>query len=83
VLLDCQSLEIFSQRLDIGRDVQRLDIGELAELVMLAPAKEPVDGMEVSRPRVLVAEGSGDEFRSAGVFAGVGRRSPARPWRLT
>ena len=36
VLLDRRSLEIRAKRLDIGRDVQRLDVGELADMVMLA-----------------------------------------------
>ena len=54
--------------------MQRLDVGELAELVVLAPGEEPADGMQVGRPGVLVADGGGEEFQEAarGVLAGVG-----------
>ena len=54
--------------------MQRLDVGELAELVMLAPGEEPADRMQVGRPRVLVADGGGEEFQEAAgrVVAGVG-----------
>ena len=41
VLLDRRLLEILAKRLDIGRDMQRLDIGDLADLVMVAPGEEP------------------------------------------
>ena len=42
VLLDRRLLEIFPERLDLGRDMQRLDIGELAKLVVVAPGKNPL-----------------------------------------
>ena len=41
VLLDRRLLEILAERLDVGGDVQRLDVGELADLVVLAPGEEP------------------------------------------
>ena len=43
MLLDRRLLETFAKRLDIGRDVQRLDVGQLADLVLLAPGEEPAD----------------------------------------
>ncbi len=39
VLLDRRFLEVLAERLDVGRDVQRLDVGELAQLVVLAPGE--------------------------------------------
>ena len=41
MLLDRRLLEILAERLDIGGDVQRLDVGDLADLVMVAPGEEP------------------------------------------
>lgn len=66
--------KILAERLDIGGDVQRLDIGELAEFVVIAPVEEPRDGAIVRLPRVLVADGGGEEFQKAagGMVAGGG-----------
>jgi hypothetical protein len=74
VLFDRRLLEILAERLDIGRDVQRLDIGELAELVVLAPGKEAARSMQIGGPGVLIADGRAEEFQIAarGVLAGVG-----------
>jgi hypothetical protein len=44
VLLDRRLPEILPKSLDIGGDVQRFDIGDLAELVMVAPGEEPDGG---------------------------------------
>ena len=74
VLLDRRLLEILAERLDIGRDVQRLDVGELAELVVLAPGEEPADGMQVGRPGVLVADGGGEELQEAARWRARRRR---------
>ena len=41
VLLDRRLLEVLAERLDIGGDMQRLDIGDLADLVLVAPGEEP------------------------------------------
>ena len=58
--------------LNIGRDVQRLDIGEAAELVVLAPGEEAADRMQIGRTGVLVADSGGEEFQEAarGLVAG-------------
>ena len=45
--------------------MQRLDVGECAELVMLAPGEEPADRMQVGHAGVLVADGGGEEFQEA------------------
>jgi hypothetical protein len=45
--------------------VQRLDVGELGQFVVLAPGEESADRMEVSRPRVLVADRGGEELHEA------------------
>ena len=79
VLLDRRLLEILAERLDIGGDVQRLDVGELADLVLVAPGEEPHDGPVIGHARVLVADGGGEEFEEAarGLVAGVGDRRAA------
>ena len=60
--------------LNIGRDVQRLDIGEAAELVVLAPGEEAAGRMQIGRTGVLVADSGGEEFQEAasGGVTGVG-----------
>ena len=80
VLLDRRLFEILAERLDIGGDVQRLDIGDLADLVPVAPGEEPHGGVVIGLPRVLVADGGGEEFQEAarGLVAGR-RRSRAAP----
>jgi hypothetical protein len=54
--------------------VERLDIGDLTELVPVAPCEEPHDGVVIGLPRVLVADGGGEEFQKAarGFFASFG-----------
>jgi hypothetical protein len=74
VLLNRRLLEIFSQGLDVGGDVQRLDVGQLTDPVSLAPGEESSDRMQVCGPRVPVADGGGEEFQEASgrVLAGIG-----------
>jgi len=74
VLLDGRLLEILAERLNIGGDMQRLDVGDLADLMPVAPGEEPHDGMVISLPRVLVADGGGEEFQKAarGLVASLG-----------
>lgn len=73
MLLNGRFLEIPPERLDIGRDMERLDIGELAKLVMFAPREEPTTGMEVSRAGVIIPNGDAEEFQVAarGRIAGI------------
>ena len=54
--------------------MQRLDVGELADLVLVAPGEEPADGPVIGHAGVLVADGGGEEFQEAagGLVAGVG-----------
>ena len=54
--------------------MQRLDIGDLADLVMVAPGEEPSAGTIIRHARVLVADGGGEEFEEAagGFVAGGG-----------
>jgi hypothetical protein len=47
---------------DIGRHRDRLNILQAAEAGALAPIQELADGMIVSDPRVLVADGNGEKF---------------------
>jgi hypothetical protein len=73
VLFDRRFLEISAKRLDIGRHVQRLDVGELADAVVLAPGEEFSHGMQVGCAGVPIADGGGEEFQEAarGVVAGT------------
>ena len=54
--------------------MQRLDVGELADLVLLAPGEEPADGRHVGHARVPVADGGGEELQKppGRVLAGIG-----------
>jgi hypothetical protein len=52
MLVDGGLLKILAEPLDIGRDVQRLDVGELAEFVLIAPGEEPREALlPASMPR--------------------------------
>ena len=74
VLLDRRLLKILAERLDIGGDVQRLDIGDLADMVLVAPGEEPHGGAIIGHAGVLVADRRGEEFQepARGLVAGVG-----------
>ena len=65
VLLDRRLLEILAERLDIGGDVQRLDIGNLADLVVVAPGEEPSCSPVIGHAGVLVADGGGEKLEEA------------------
>jgi hypothetical protein len=62
------------QHLYIGGDVDRLDVGELANLVLLDPAKEVAGGPVIGHARVLVADRGGEEFQEPArcMVAGAG-----------
>jgi hypothetical protein len=51
------------QRLDIGGDMHGLDIGELADAVLLDPGEERAHGPVISHARVLVADVGRKEFQ--------------------
>jgi hypothetical protein len=73
-LLHRRLLEVFSQCLDTRSHVQRLDVRELAKLIMLTPGEEPADRMQIAHAGILVADGGGEEFQEAAsrLIAGVG-----------
>jgi hypothetical protein len=50
------------QHLYIGGDVDRLDVGELADLVLLDPGKEVAGGPVIGHAGVLVADGGSEEL---------------------
>ncbi len=62
------------QRLYIGGDVHGLDVGELADAVLLDPGEERAHGPVIGHARVLVADVGGEEFQepARGVIAGIG-----------
>ena len=51
------------QRLDIGGDVQRFDVSELADLVLPDPAKEVAHGPVIGHAGVLIANLCCKEFQ--------------------
>jgi hypothetical protein len=61
------------QVLDIGRHVQRLDIGDTANAVSVAPGEKIASRPVVSHAGVLVADGGGEKFQepARGLVAGV------------
>ena len=63
MLLDRRLLEILGHRLDIGGDMQRLDIGDLANLVLVAPGEEPATGPIIGHAGILVPDRRGEEFQ--------------------
>jgi hypothetical protein len=86
MLLHRRLFKLFSERLDVSGDMQRLDLVEGTKLVMVAPGEETTGRMQIRRPGILVADGHGEEFEEPfrrGV-AGRRRRSPApRSWPPT
>jgi hypothetical protein len=74
MLLDRRLLKILPKSLDIGGDMQRLDIGDLADLVMVAPGEEPLGGSLIGHAGIFVADGGGEKFEEAasGLVAGGG-----------
>ena len=54
--------------------MQRLDIGDLADLVMVAPGEEPDGSPVIGHAGIFVADGGGEEFEEAagGLVAGGG-----------
>ena len=66
VLLDRRLFKILAERLDIRGDMQRLDIGDLADLVPVAPGEEPHDGVVILlRHKFLTARAFGDRRGAA------------------
>ena len=76
MLLDCRLRGRCLQGLDIGGNVQRLDIGELADPMPLNPGEEVAHGPVIGYAGVLVADLGCKEFEEAPrrVVAGVGDR---------
>jgi predicted glycosyltransferase len=75
VLFDRRLRHGFLEALDIGRDVQRLDIGQLADMVTVAPAEKQFRRPVIRHARILVADGGGENFRN--------RRAAALPASAT
>jgi hypothetical protein len=72
VLLDGRLFEFFSQPADIGRDVHRLDVGQLLDILApIAPGEEAPAGVKVRVTRVLVVDCDAEKFEEAshGLFA--------------
>jgi hypothetical protein len=74
VLFDGRLCPCRLQCLDIGGDVQRLDIVEFADVVAVEPAEERADGPVIGQAGVAVADLRGEEFEKAAgdIVAGGG-----------
>ena len=74
MLLDGRLGHLALQRLDIGGDVERLDVDEPTDPVALDPGKELCDRPVIRHPGVLVADGGGEELQkpAGGMIAGGG-----------
>jgi hypothetical protein len=62
---------------NIGGDVQRLHLGQGVERLALTPGREAAGGFIVGPPRVLIADGGGEEFIEARPGLSSGRNSVA------
>ena len=64
------------ERLDIGGDVDRLDVGELVNAVLLQPGKKVAHGPVIGHAGVLVADRRSKELQEPArrMIAGVGDR---------
>ena len=74
VLLDRRLRHGVLKVLYIGRHVQRLDIGDAANAMPVAPAEKIANRTVVSHAGVLVANGGGEELEESarGLVAGIG-----------
>ena len=66
---------------DVGRYRDRLNILQAAEAGALAPIQELADGMIVSDPRVLVADGNGKNSKYRLVASGPISAMSAGTWK--
>ena len=78
VLLDRRLRHRRLQVLDIGRDVERLDIGDLANAVPFAPSEKLADRPVVGQPGVLVPDGRCEELQEPARCGIAGVRDHAR-----
>ena len=74
VLLDGRLRHRLTKVLDIGRDVQRLDISDAADPMLVAPAEKIANRPVGRHAGVLVADRGGEELEepARGLVAGVG-----------
>ena len=56
----------FAEPADVGRDMHRLDIDQLVDILApIAPGEEAPAGVKVRVARVRVVDGDGEEFQKA------------------
>jgi hypothetical protein len=75
VLLDGRLLEAFAETANVGRDVYRLHIDQLGDILApVAPGEETPAGVKIRRARVRVVDGDGEEFqKTAHCLVAAGR----------
>src|SRR3954453_21475583 len=76
VLLDGWLRGGFLQRLDIGGDMQRLDIDKFGDAALFEPRKKRACRPVIGHAGILVADRRGEEFEEAahGLITGTGNR---------
>ena len=74
--LDRGRCQAGAQGLDVGRDVHRLDVLQVAEAVLFPPGGEGLHGAGIGPARVRVADVGGEELDEALRGLGVGREEP-------
>ncbi len=74
MLLGRRLIKVPAGRFDVAGHLHQFDVGEMADLVLLAPAKEPSGSVQLSRARVPVADSGaeGREEPAIGMLAGIG-----------
>ena len=71
-LLDGRRGSLAAKLLDIGRDMQRLHVGDRRDAGALAPGQKLPRRLRVGAARVLVADVGGEEFEEADFGARAG-----------
>jgi hypothetical protein len=64
-LLDGQRGSLATELLDVGRDMQRLHVGDRRDAGALAAGQKFVRRLRIGAPRVLVTDVRGEEFEEA------------------
>ena len=73
-LLDRRRRSLTAQLIDVGRDLQRLHVGDRSDTGTLAPSQEFPRRLGVSAPRVFVADLRAEELPKANLRALTGGR---------
>src|SRR3546814_1701182 len=70
--------QLAPQRLDPGRDMKRLHLGERGDAARLAPGQEVAGRPRIGAACMRIADGDGEELKESKLRALVGRRDQRR-----